>query len=112
MPAPFGPQIATRAPGLDLGIEMMHGRMTVVAERQVMEADGGAHGRSVIARPKAVAAHKAPITTRRRASRAAAESRSKDAPGIDPGPRQRGDANGSEGACYQAFSPSVELSSR
>ena len=39
-PAPFGPTMAVRLPGGDLAVEMVHGRVAAVAERQVLEADG------------------------------------------------------------------------
>ena len=45
LPAPFGPITATSAPGGDLAIEVMHRRMPVIAERDVLEFDlrGHAH---------------------------------------------------------------------
>ena len=40
LPAPFGPTTADQAAGRDLAVEMVHGRMAVIAERHVIEPDG------------------------------------------------------------------------
>ena len=44
LPAPFGPTTATSAPLAIVAVEMVHRRMAVVAERQIVKGKRSVHG--------------------------------------------------------------------
>ena len=76
LPAPFGPTTASERAGLDRAVEMMHGRMALVAERQIVKAHAHRLMAQRVAQKNAaqISAISAPAT----ASRCGAESRSSD----------------------------------
>ena len=49
LPEPFGPTIAVSDPARKRPIEMVHRRMPVIAQRQIVELDRGAHSSAPIA---------------------------------------------------------------
>ena len=70
LPAPFGPIDGDQCAGLDRTVEVMDGRMAVVAERHIAEFERRAH-----AIAQKIAPHRTAITTAAPASRSQADSR-------------------------------------
>ena len=75
LPAPFGPTTAISAPVCDGAVEMMHGRMAVVAEREIAELQLRGHRLTFTPSPRTPRAQITAITAAATASRWSADSR-------------------------------------
>ena len=72
LPAPFGPTTAISAPASTCAVQMMHRRVAVIAERQIV---GTASAALMTAIAQKTAPHSTAISTATAASRSSAERR-------------------------------------